>query len=180
MAEMSILGGGADESEEQVEASAAAVAIALDGAKDNPALTGPITAFLAEQRALIADQRHHLGEQVRRLRLSILDERMSIILKAMTAGVGLAIAIAIGAAIWFAAHDNGLVIEPFSVPPDMAERGLTGQAVAAQLLDKLAALQDANRLRTPGGLLHQQLGRRHQSPDSGNRRRPSVSSTGCW
>ncbi len=151
MAEMSILGGDADESEEQVEASAAAVAIALDGAKDNPQLTGPITAFLAEQRALIADQRHHLGEQVRRLRLSILDERMSIILKAMTAGVGLAIAIAIGAAIWFAAHDNGLVIEPFSVPPDMAERGLTGQAVAAQLLDKLAALQDATDSARPAG-----------------------------
>jgi len=50
---------------------------------------------------------------------------MSIVLKTMTAVVGLAVAAALCAAIWYAAHDNGLVIEPFSVPPDMAQRGLT-------------------------------------------------------
>jgi len=151
MAEMPILGGEADEAEQQFEASAAAVAVALDGAKDNPHLTGPIAAFLGEQRALVAEQRHHLGEQLKRLRLSILDQRMSIVLKAMTAAVGLAIAIGLGAAIWYAAHDNGLVIEPFSVPPDMAQRGLTGQAVAAQLLDKLAAMQDSTDSARPPG-----------------------------
>ena len=146
-----ILGGEADEAEQQFEASAAAVAMALDGAKDNPHLTGPITAFLAEQRALVSEQRHHLGEQLKRLRLGILDQRMSIVLKVMTAVVGFAIAVGIGAAIWYAAHDNGLVIEPFSVPPDMAQRGLTGQVVAAQLLDKLAALQDSTDSARPAG-----------------------------
>ena len=151
MAEMPFLGGEADETEQQFEASATAVAMALDGAKDNPHLTGPITEFLAEQRALVAEQRHHLGEQLKRLRLSILDQRMSIVLKTMTAVVGLAVAAALCAAIWYAAHDNGLVIEPFSVPPDMAQRGLTGQAVAAQLLDKLAAIQDATDSARPAG-----------------------------
>jgi len=39
-----------------------------------------------------------------------------------------------------AAHSRGLLIELFSVPPDMADRGRTGKVVAAQLLDKLAIL----------------------------------------
>jgi len=151
MAEMPILGGEESEAEQQFEANATAIAMALDGAKADPRLTGPITEFLAEQRALIAEQRHHLGEQLKRLRLGILDQRMSIVLKVMTAAIGLVIAVGLGAAIWYAAHDNGLVIEAFSVPPDMAQRGLTGQAVAAQLLDKLADMQAATESARPAG-----------------------------
>ena len=30
-------------------------------------------------------------------------------------------------AVWQAVHDDGLVIEAFAVPPDLAARGLTGQ-----------------------------------------------------
>ncbi len=41
------------------------------------------------------------------------------------------------------------MIEAFSVPPDMAARGLTGQAVAAQLQDKLAAMQNATKSARP-------------------------------
>ena len=44
-------------------------------------------------------------------------------------------------AVWSAAHDNGLVIESFSVPPDFVSRGLTGEVVANQVLDRLAAMQ---------------------------------------
>jgi tetratricopeptide (TPR) repeat protein len=51
--------------------------------------------------------------------------------------------------VWTAAHDDSLVIEAFSVPPDLAARGLTGQAVAAQLQDKLAAMQDATNSSRP-------------------------------
>jgi len=43
--------------------------------------------------------------------------------------------------IWQASSSNGLIIEPFSVPPDMAARGLTGQVVAARVLDRLTLLQ---------------------------------------
>jgi tetratricopeptide (TPR) repeat protein len=55
----------------------------------------------------------------------------------------------IGGAIWTASHDNGLIIEAFSVPPDMAQRGLTGQVVAAQLQDKLVAMQNATDSARP-------------------------------
>src|SRR5262249_38163062 len=43
--------------------------------------------------------------------------------------------------VWDASHSNGLLIEPFSVPPDLAQSGMTGQVVAAQLLDQLVAMQ---------------------------------------
>ncbi len=55
----------------------------------------------------------------------------------------------IGVTLWTAAHDDAVVIEAFSVPPDMAARGVTGQAVAARLQDKLAALQDATDSARP-------------------------------
>ena len=52
-----------------------------------------------------------------------------------------AIIVVIGAAVWNAAHDNGLVIESFNVPADMAANGLTGQVVATQIQDRLAWMQ---------------------------------------
>ncbi len=48
---------------------------------------------------------------------------------------------AIAAMVWTAAHDDGVVIEAFDVPPDMAQRGLTGSVVSSMLLDRLTALQ---------------------------------------
>ena len=42
--------------------------------------------------------------------------------------------------VWDAAHSKGLVIEPFSVPADMAGRGLTGQVIASQMIDKLTEM----------------------------------------
>ena len=55
--------------------------------------------------------------------------------------------------VWMAARaraDRGLVIEALSVPPDLAQRGLTGEAVAAELADKLGAIdQVAQSFRSP-------------------------------
>ncbi len=114
----------------------AAVALALGGASRDDA-----NAFLKDQRGLIADQRHHLHEQFKNLRLSIWEKRLGVLLRLATALVGIAVASGVGLLVWSAAHADGLVIESFSVPPDMAARGFTGQVVATQMLDKLAAMQ---------------------------------------
>jgi hypothetical protein len=55
----------------------------------------------------------------------------------------IACSVVIGLAIlvWDAAHDTGLVIESFAAPPDLAQRGMTGQVVANQLLDEIADIQ---------------------------------------
>jgi Tfp pilus assembly protein PilF len=116
----------------------AAAALALNGASREDA-----GAFLKDQRALIADQRHHLHEQLKQLKLGIFSQRISIALKGLTASVGLMAVIALGAVVWNAAHAEGLVIESFSVPPDLAQRGLTGEVIAGELLDRLTELNQA-------------------------------------
>ncbi|MEJ0043094.1 MAG: hypothetical protein WDM81_13190 [Rhizomicrobium sp.] len=52
---------------------------------------------------------------------------MKLAFEFVVALIVVAIGTALAAAVWNAAHDNGLVIEAFSVPPDLANRGLTGE-----------------------------------------------------
>src|SRR5215472_8997334 len=138
--------------------SEAALGLALGAASREKA-----DAFLEEQTASVRMQREAgvAEKQARILDLQIQDlERedvvrhwslrvrhisdvMKLAFELAVAFIVLAIAFGIGAALWSAAHDDSLVIEAFSVPPDMAARGLTGQAIAAQLQDKLLAMQAA-------------------------------------
>ena len=57
-----------------------------------------------------------------------------------------------GCPIWVvqqAAQADGLRVEPFSVPPDLAANGLTGQVVAARLIDRLSELQSQTNTGRP-------------------------------
>ena len=65
---------------------------------------------------------------------------MGLVLRIATAFVGFAIAAGAAFMVWEAAHADGLVIEAFSVPPELADRGITGQVVATKMLDRLTAL----------------------------------------
>ena len=51
--------------------------------------------------------------------------------------------------VWQAAHSQGLLVEPFSVPPDLAQRGLTGEVVATRVLDRLTAMQSQTNTARP-------------------------------
>ena len=113
-----------------------AAALALGGASRAEA-----DAFLKKQQALIDDQRHHLHEQFKQLHLDIWEKRLGVMLRAATMVVGVAVACFLGEAVWDAVHDDGLVIEAFSVPPDLAARGQTGEVVAGELLANLSAFQ---------------------------------------
>ncbi len=128
------------------QASPAAVALALGRAsKGGKALDAKAMAFLDEQTTLIRLQTEHLHEQ-RELQLAHLKvrrwkDRLSLALQALGIVLGVAVVVALGAMAWQAHQDQGLVVEAFSVPPDLAQRGLTGQVVAGQLLDKLSGMQ---------------------------------------
>src|ERR1700733_4293601 len=119
-----------------------AVALALGGASREKAdaFLDEQRALATDQRALIADQRHHLHEQFKHLHLSVWEKQLGVLLRLATAIVGFAVATAFGAMVWDAAHSKGLVIEPFNVPSDMAARGLTGEVVAGQMIDKLTTM----------------------------------------
>ena len=114
----------------------AAIALALAGASRAQA-----DAFLKDQRALIGIQTHHLNEhlteQYKQLRLGTWEKRLGVLLRIATAFTGLAIAAGLAFLIWNAAHSNALVMESLSVPPDLAEKGMTGQVVAADMVGRI-------------------------------------------
>ena len=118
--------------------------------------TDPFAASLAlagasrgEADAFLRDQRQHMHEQLKQIHLDIMEKWLGVFLRAATAVVGTAMAAAVAWLVWQAAHSNGLRIEPFSVPPDMAARGLTGEVMATKLLDRLVTMQKQTNSARP-------------------------------
>jgi tetratricopeptide (TPR) repeat protein len=119
-----------------------------------------VDAFLEEQTRLAREQSEVARLQADDIRRddslrhwSFIVRHISDVVK-VTFEVALAIVVVaivagLASVVWTASHDDSLVIEAFSVPPDLAQRGLTGQAIAAQLQDKLAAMQAATNSGRP-------------------------------
>lgn len=137
-------------------------------------------AFLEEQTRLAREQTKVArlqAEDLRRedrlrhwsLRVRHISDVMKLTFEFGAAAIALAVLIGLGAILWTAAHDKGLVIQAFSVPPDMAARGLTGRAVAAGLQGRLAALQDATDSARPANTYANDWGNdiKVQIPDTG-------------
>ena len=119
-----------------------ATGIALGRASS--AIDSEAIAFLHDQRLHLHEQFRHLREQ---LRLRLWEQRTGVFLRVATAIVGVAVASGFALMVWDAAHSKGLVIEPFSVPPDLAQRGQTGEVIAAQMIDKLTAMTKSESSR---------------------------------
>lgn len=98
------------------------VAEAADPAPDSPA------------RRLLVDQS-------RLVRWQIASERAGLALKVLTALAGLALAGLVLGLAWQASRADGVILEPFAVPPALAADGVSGQVVAAQVLDELGRLR---------------------------------------
>ena len=132
------------------EAFAAAVAARLSAS--DPEVARDTSAFLKEQTQLLRVQKEHLNDE-RALRLAHLrnllrEENVRRFGLRLRVGIQLflvlvATVIGIGAALMIrdAITSRGVVIEAFSVPPEQAQQGLTGQVVAMQVLDHLAEMQ---------------------------------------
>src|SRR5665213_484285 len=127
--------------------------MALSGASREDAKT-----FLEKQGALLDKQGHLVDLQceyladkdkfeLSHLRWRRFTEQMKGALQALTALVGIAVAAGIGLMLWQAAHSRGLIIEPFSVPPDLAARGLTGEVVAGRMIDQLTTMTKSESSR---------------------------------
>jgi len=101
-------------------------------------------AFIDEQTILTRLQAKEVAHELHlrhwQMRFSNVSSIMKLSFEVAMAFIVMAIAACIGAAVWSAAHDHALVIDAFAVPPDMAEKGLTGQVVATQLQDHLSDL----------------------------------------
>jgi tetratricopeptide (TPR) repeat protein len=118
-------------------------------AADALALAAPLdpraAAYLEEQTRLARLQAEDLVREDklrhRSLRVHHIGELLKLAFELALALIFIALFTAIASAVWSAAHDDSLIIDAFKVPPDMAARGLTGDVVAGQLLDRLTQMQ---------------------------------------
>ena len=126
------------------EVSPAGIALALGKSRHGAPLPPETAAFLLKQTELVDLQKEHLHEQrelvLSRLRWGRFSDRIKALLQVLTAVVGLLIAAGVGWMAWQAHEDRSLIVEAFSVPPDLAQQGLSGQAFASLLLDRLAEM----------------------------------------
>ena len=135
-----------------------AAALALGGASREQA-----DRFLREQSAFVRkqmealDEQHdieleRLREQRRHLRYQSWDQALSVGLKILGGLLVLSVVVALCAMVWSASQQSGLVIEAFSVPPDLVSRGLTGPVVSTRVLDKLERME--KETETPWAAAH--------------------------
>jgi hypothetical protein len=82
-----------------------------------------------------------LEKQERLIGWQIASERAGFGLKVLAGLAGLAAAMGLGLMMWSAAHSDGLIIEAIEAPPEIVGQGYTGQALAAELQDKLNRMQ---------------------------------------
>ncbi len=129
-----------------------AAALAAEAAKSDPELAKKASAYFDSQRHLVDVQTEHLHEQ-RAVNLSLLKlkrsrERLKYGLQLFVILVATVIGIGALLLIRNAIEAHGVVIEAFQVPPDLAQRGLTGEVVAKEVLDQLADLAAETSIRS--------------------------------
>jgi tetratricopeptide (TPR) repeat protein len=124
-----------------------AAALAAEAARGNSELSDKASAYFVKQTRLVEIQTEHLHEQravsLQLLKLKRFDEKLRVALRLFV--ILVATVFGIGALIMIrdAIADHGLVVEAFSVPPDMVRDGLNGEVVATRFMDKLQAMQTA-------------------------------------
>ena len=130
-----------------------AAALAAEAARSDPELAESVSAYFVKQSRLVEIQTEHLHEQravnLQLLKLKRFDERLRVALRLFVILVVTVVVICGLIMISDAIADHGLVVEAFSVPPDMVRDGLTGEVVATRFLDKLQAMQTATASDRP-------------------------------
>ena len=118
------------------------VEIAMEAEASGIAPTGEASALLRRQAILI-------DEQISLSRKQVVLAGNQIFRNRILVAVVIALLVAAGTVVWSASRTTGLVIQPFSVPPELVEDGLDGRAVAALFQDELIRLQAATTSDRP-------------------------------
>jgi hypothetical protein len=121
-----------------------AVSLALGAAVQSERVAARAEAFLEKQGALsnrqsrladlrIAEMTREDAVRHRSLRVRHISDVMKLAFEISLAFIVVALAALIATAIWTASHNDGVVVEAFNVPPDLAAKGLTGEVIASPL-----------------------------------------------
>lgn len=121
-----------------------ALGLGLRGAGDRE-VTRRASELLVKQSQMLDLQMEDMHEQrqlqISHLRLRRWSSWFSLGLRGVGVILGLGLVAALGLTLWQASNARGVVIAPFSAPPDLVARGLTGEVLANRLLDELEGLQ---------------------------------------
>ncbi len=128
---------------------------ALDAALNGPgASSEEARDFLRRQSKLTDLQAKILHEQhaleLSHLRWRRFNDQMKGALQIIVAVLGVSLVVAIAAALWSASEANGVVVDSFSVPPALAQTGLGGDVVAADVTNRLAQMAREMEAHTVG------------------------------
>lgn len=122
-----------------------AVGLALGSSMHDERLIPHAIDLLDVQTQLARLQYTHLARQtdleISHLRWQKFNDRMQGAMKVAITVVILFLLVFAGREIWSASHDNNLVVEPFRVPSDLAGQGLSGEALASLVVNRLTRLQ---------------------------------------
>ncbi len=148
--------GEAEAGQSRVSAEAFAASLAADQAKHDPRVARAAEAFLDQQTSLLKAQEEelqeqrairlrHLHSQSREGKIRRVGQRIRVGMQAFT----VLILTVIGFGVLVMLHDaftsRSVVVDAFKAPSALASRGVTGDVVAAGVLDTLQKLQDATR-----------------------------------
>lgn len=101
-------------------------------------------------RRVLEEQASLIHAQCAELRLRQVGERVRAALWAILAVAALGIVLLMIAVVVRAARADALVVQSFRVPPSLVAKGLTGEVVATQVLDRLAEMQEGTEsVRAP-------------------------------
>jgi tetratricopeptide (TPR) repeat protein len=136
-----------DSTDSGPEPFAAAVAATL--VHQSPAVAAKTAAFFEKQVEVLEIQKKNLqaeyeffeAEWTPRLLALRLRAAFQVFFALFAGVIGLGLAIV----IYEAVESRSVVVDPFSVPPSLEQKGLTGRVVAAGLLDVLSKIQVATR-----------------------------------
>ncbi|WP_298098363.1 tetratricopeptide repeat protein [Brevundimonas sp.] len=98
-------------------------------------------ALMREQIDVAREEANLSREQIGLARNERFRNRIKAVRDIAIAVVVLLLAAGVIGFVWNARQASGLVIQPLSTPPDLAQRGLDSRAVSSQLLDRLNRLQ---------------------------------------
>ena len=157
-----LLGGGDAESEEALERAAQAdgqglaAGMAMDAARIDPEVAREAADFLRRQSRLLdiqavhAAAEHplrisHLRSQSREGKIRRVGQRIRVGMQAFTVLILTIIGLGVAVMLYDAFTSRSVVVDAFKAPSALAGRGVTGDVVAAGVLDTLQKLQDATR-----------------------------------
>ena len=104
------------------------IEIAMEAEASGVAPAGIAHEFLANQNRLVSWQ--------------IASERAGFALKVLTGLAGLAVVAGLSWAMWDASRASGAVIEPFDSAPALEAQGLTGEAIAREVVSRVTTMQN--------------------------------------